>query len=116
MSKTSIQVKFPSLHNQWVLIILIGVKEGDKVSADYKQKNSAVIEKQIVIGGLRLAHIIRDIYGTAAVETEEATVDEVEAVKVSTFLQWKRLLLTAFYRFIYTISLNYIIYKKQYYK
>jgi hypothetical protein len=40
-----------------------GVKEGNAPSAEYVSKNQYLIQRQIVLGGLRLANIIFNIFG-----------------------------------------------------
>ena len=41
-----------------------GVTQNEKVPQDYIDKNIPIIEKRIVIGGLRLSSLIQDIFGS----------------------------------------------------
>lgn len=40
-----------------------GIKEGQPLPHDYIAKNQDAIQKQIVLGGLRLSYVIQHIFG-----------------------------------------------------
>jgi len=43
--------------------VYAGIQENNKPAEDYVSKNQYLIQRQIVLGGLRLANIIYNIYG-----------------------------------------------------
>jgi hypothetical protein len=47
------------------------VTENEKVPDDYITKNKPIAERQLVVGGYRLAYLIEQIFGSAR-HTEEA--------------------------------------------
>lgn len=48
------------------IFIIIDATENQALSDNYVKKNQDVIERQIVLGGLRLATVIKQIYGGKA--------------------------------------------------
>lgn len=86
----------------------VGATEKTALSDAYKKTGVAVIEKQVLVGGLRLAETIKRIYGSSNEEDsfevqieeieEEASIEEVaeeveevsEEVEVQAFLQWEK--------------------------
>lgn len=44
--------------------LLVGVEDGKPLSQDYINTNLANIEKQIVLGGHRLATVIKTVFGS----------------------------------------------------
>jgi len=71
------KTKFPTLEHQILISFWLDIKENQAASDNYVQKNQQVIEKQIVIGGLRLATVIKQVFGN---NTKQAPA----------FLQWAR--------------------------
>ena len=67
-----------SYPEQLLNILIIDAHENQSLSDDYVKTNQDIIEKQIVLGGLRLATTIKQIYGNKVVQQEES----------SAFLQW----------------------------
>ena len=59
-----------------------GITENKAPSADYIYKNQYLIQRQIVLGGLRLANIIYNIFGY-----KRPTTTDVAEEPTQTFLQ-----------------------------
>jgi hypothetical protein len=45
--------------------VYTGIKENQAIPQDYIDKNQIAIQKQIVLGGLRLANVIKTVFGSA---------------------------------------------------
>ena len=64
-----------SLEHKILISFWLDIKENQAASDSYVQDNQKVIEKQIIIGGLRLATVIKQVFGN---NTNQAAA----------FLQW----------------------------
>lgn len=69
--------QLPSFDHKILISFWLDIKENQAASDSYVQENQKVIEKQIVIGGLRLATVIKQVFGN---NTNQAAA----------FLQWAR--------------------------
>lgn len=63
--------------------VYVGVKPNVALSKDYIAKNADAIQRQVVLGGLRLAYAIQHIFGSRAEEPEVLPEEDGN----STFLQ-----------------------------